>query len=386
MRSRSDPDPFPPRDVRPRRRRATAAALAVALGVGVALGVAGREPLARAWEGLAGGGRAARVSAFPGGPAGGGALVSQGGEVVAAQPGSPGEETIIRVAQRVSPAVVLVERPGSSGSGVIARRDGVVLTNAHVVGEARQVFLTFADGRRLPARVLGRDPSVDVAVVQASVQNAPAAPIGDSDRLVVGQTAVAIGNPLGFERTVTTGVISALNRSLRGSTLDQLIQTDAAISPGNSGGPLLDSRGRVIGINTAVIRVEGAEGLGFAIPINLARDIAEQLLTTGRVRRAFLGVALGEINPAAAEQFGLPVRQGAFVASVEPGSPAAQVGLRAQDIVVRANGGEVRQVGDLRRALRIAGPGATVRLEVVRPGAGRLTLAPQLAAREVPQR
>jgi serine protease Do len=287
--------------------------------------------------------------------------------------------------------VVLVERQGSSGSGVIARRDGVVLTNAHVVGNADQVFLTFADGRRLPARVLGRDATVDVAVVQAAVQNAPAAPIGDSDRLVVGQTAIAIGNPLGFERTVTTGVISALNRALRGSTLDQLIQTDAAISPGNSGGPLLDSQGRVIGINTAVIRVEGAEGLGFAIPINLARDIAEQLLTTGRVRRAYLGVQLGELNPAAAERFGLPVRQGAFVGLVEPDSPAARAGLRPQDIVVRANGAEVRQLGDLRRALRQAGPGATVRLDVVRPGAtpgtaSRLVVTARLAATEVPQR
>jgi serine protease Do len=283
--------------------------------------------------------------------------------------------------------VVLVERAGGSGSGVIARRDGVVITNSHVVGNASQVFLTFADGRRVPARVIGRDPSVDVAVVQAAVQNAPAAPLGDSDRLVVGQTAVAIGNPLGFERTVTAGVISALNRSLRGSTLDQLIQTDAAISPGNSGGPLLDSQGRVIGINTAVIRVEGAEGLGFAIPINLARDIAEQLLTTGRVRRAYLGVELADLNPAAADRFGLPVRQGAFVAGVEAGSPAAAAGLRPQDIVVRANDADVRQVGDLRRALRLAGAGARVRLEVVRPGAGsnRIVVTPQLGSREVPQ-
>lgn len=375
----SDPQ-LPARPPRRGRAAGRATALAVALGVGVTIGVAGREPLARAWGGLAGAG-AAQVSAFPSAPRGGAGAAA----AVAAQPGSPGEGTIIRVAQQVSPAVVLVEREGASGSGVIARRDGVVLTNAHVVGTARQVFLTFADGRRLPARVLGRDPTVDVAVVQAAVQNAPAAPIGDSDGLVVGQTAVAIGNPLGFERTVTTGVISALNRALRGSTLDQLIQTDAAISPGNSGGPLLDSQGRVIGINTAVIRVEGAEGLGFAVPINLARDIAEQLLTTGRVRRAYLGVELADLNPAAAERFGLPVRQGAFVGSVEAGSPAAVAGLRSQDIVVSANGAAVRQVGDLRRALRQAGPGARVRLEVVRPGGGRLAVTAQLASREVPQ-
>jgi serine protease Do len=351
--------------------------------VGVTLGVAGREPLARAWDGLVPGRGLARAAALPGTADG---ALGTGAEAAQPNADASGEGTIIRVAQQVSPAVVLVEREGASGSGVIARRDGVVLTNAHVVGNARQVFLTLADGRRLPARVLGRDPSVDVAVVQANIQNAPVAPIGDSDRLVVGQTAVAIGNPLGFERTVTTGVISALNRALRGSTLDQLIQTDAAISPGNSGGPLLDSRGRVVGINTAVIRVEGAEGLGFAIPINLARDIAEQLLTTGRIRRAYLGVQLADLTPPVAERFGIPVREGALVGPVEPGSPADRAGLRPNDIVVRANDAAVRQTGDLRRALRVAGPGATVRLEVVRPGAaGRVTVAARLGDREVPQ-
>jgi S1-C subfamily serine protease len=186
-----------------------------------------------------------------------------------------------------------------------------MLTNAHVVRRARAVTVTLADGRRLPGRVLGRDPSVDVAVVRVPVTGRARRaarrlrPAGGR-----GRRPIAIGNPLGFERTVTVGVVSALNRSLRGSTLEQLIQTDAAISPGNSGGPLLDSQGRVIGINTAVIRVEGAQGLGFAVPINLARDIATQLLETGRVRRAYLGIAQTDVTPPIAEQFGLPVRDG----------------------------------------------------------------------------
>jgi serine protease Do len=261
---------------------------------------------------------------------------------------------------------------------VIVRPEGVILTNAHVVAQAQAVTVTLADGRRLPGRVIGRDPSVDVAVVRVALTNAQAAPLGDSDRLVVGQTAIAIGNPLGFERTVTVGVVSALNRSLRGSTLEQLIQTDAAISPGNSGGPLLDSQGRVIGINTAVIRIEGAEGLGFAVPINLAREVANQLLETGRVRRAYLGIAQTDVTPPIAEQFGLPVSEGVLVFEVQPGSPAQRAGLRARDVIVRLGDTPIRQGGDLRRALRGAAPGATVPVEVARAG-GRATLRVRLA-------
>jgi serine protease Do len=354
-----------------------AGALRVAMGVGVGLGVSGRETAQRLWRGPA-----AINSASVAAPAvaPGGAAAAEAGQPV--QPGAA-EQTIIRVAQQVSPTVVLVERQGGSGSGVIIRRDGVILTNAHVVGNAREVQITLADGRRLAGRVLGRDPSVDVAVVRIPIDNAPAAPVADSDRLLVGQTAVAIGNPLGFERTLTAGVVSALNRSLRGSTLDQLIQTDAAISPGNSGGPLLDSQGRVIGINTAVIRIEGAEGLGFAIPINLARSIADQLLTTGRIRRAYLGVVPLDITPPLAEQLRLPVREGVIVYSVEPNSPAARAGLRAQDIIVRINDTAIDQAGDLRRVLREAGPRGTVRLQIIRAPGQRSTLTAQLGEVEI---
>ncbi|MDF1505488.1 trypsin-like peptidase domain-containing protein [Roseisolibacter sp. H3M3-2] len=340
-------------------RRGTAGmlALAVALGVGIGIGVTGGERLARAWRGE---GAAARASALQ---------LAAGTQpapaAIAAQPGSD-EATIIRVAQQASPGVVLVERDGGSGSGVVVRRDGIILTNAHVVGESRAVQITLADGRRLQGQVLGRDPTVDVAVVRIQAANLAVVPEGDSDRLQPGQTAIAIGNPLGYERSVTTGVVSALNRSIRGATLEALIQTDAAINPGNSGGPLLDSQGRVIGINTAII--PSATGLGFAIPINLARNIADQLIATGRVRRAILGILPVDVTPPLAQQLGLPVREGVLVYEVEAGTGAARAGLRAGDIITNINGSAVEQGGDLRRILRAAGAGATVRVQFVRRG------------------
>jgi serine protease Do len=292
------------------------------------------------------------------------------------------ESSVIRVARDASPAVVSVSRAGGSGSGVIIRRDGVIITNAHVVGSATTVQVALADGRRVTGQVLGGDPSVDVAIVRIPLTDAPVAPVGDSDRLAVGQSAIAIGNPLGLERTVTTGVVSAVNRTIQGLPLEAaLIQTDAAINPGNSGGPLLDSQGRVIGINTVVLRdpsgAGAAAGLGFAVPINLANDVAQQILTTGRVRRAYMGVSLAEITPQVAAQFRLPVRQGVGIVEVEPGSPADRGGVRAQDIITRANDTPVTSTGDLRRVIRGAGPGGTVSLTVLRPSGTstlRLTL------------
>ena len=282
------------------------------------------------------------------------------------------ERTIIGVARQVSPAVVSVVRPDGSGSGVMIRSDGILLTNAHVVGSVKQVRVGLADGRTLEGTVIGRDPTVDVAVVRVRGSGLPAAKLGDSDSLEVGQRAVAIGNPLGLERTVTSGVVSAVNRAPPGFGLDQLIQTDAAISPGNSGGPLLDSRGRVIGINTAVIRAPGSEGLGFAIPINLANDVARQVLTTGRVRRAFLGIEYRDLEPEVASTFGLPVKQGVIVAAVSPGSPAERAGLRRGDIITRVDDEPIAGGGDLRRALRDRSPGTEVTLSVQR-GSERVT-------------
>ena len=290
---------------------------------------------------------------------------------------TPEEVTTIRVAREITPTVVSVSQPRGSGSGVIISRDGVVITNAHVVGEARVVEVGLADGRTLRGQVLGRDRTIDVAVVRLAAQNLPAAPLGDSDRLEVGQSAIAVGNPLGLERTVTRGVISAVNRNPRGFALDGLIQTDAAISPGNSGGPLVDSRGRVIGINTAVISGAGASGLGFAVPIILANDVVQQLLTTGRITRAFIGINYADIGPELARQFELPVREGIIIGRVEPSSPAARAGLRSQDIIVRGNDTPIRSGGDLRQLLRDLSPGDQLRLEVIRPS-GRTTVTIRL--------
>lgn len=279
------------------------------------------------------------------------------------------EEMVIRVARQVSPAVVSVSRRGSSGSGVIVRTDGVIITNAHVVGNAATVGITLADGREFTGRVLGRDQSVDIAIVRIEARNLPAAQLGDSDRLEVGQLAIAIGNPLGLERTVTRGVVSAINRDPRGLSLGGLIQTDAAINPGNSGGPLLDSSGRVIGINTAILA--GATGLGFAVPIRLATDVLDQILTTGIVRHAYLGVGYGDIDPEFSRQFSLPVREGIIVTQVVAGSPAARAGLRQADIIVAIGETEISGGGDLRRELRERKPGDTVSLTVISPDGSR---------------
>ena len=282
------------------------------------------------------------------------------------------EETVIRVARTATPAVVSVSRRGGSGSGVIVRADGIILTNAHVVGNARSVEVRTADGRTFTGTVLGRDPSVDTAVVRVAARNLPAAPLGDSDRLEVGQIAVAIGNPLGLERTVTRGVVSATNRAPGGVDLAAgLIQTDAAINPGNSGGPLLDSSGRVIGINTATY--SGATGLGFAIPINVATDVMEQILTTGRVRRAVLGVDTRDITPEVARYFDLPIAEGVVVVQVVRGLPAAQAGIRVEDFIVSLDGEKIEDGGQLRRLLRAKRPGDPVRVGIVRAGR-RLTI------------
>lgn len=283
------------------------------------------------------------------------------------------ERNTVEVIRRATPAVVGVSVPGGSGSGVIIRSDGIILTNAHVIGSQDRVVVALATGAELPGRVLGRDPLLDIAVVAVEGNDLPTAPLGDSDQLQVGQTAIAIGNPLGFERTVTVGIISAVGRSLGGG-LDQLIQTDAAINPGNSGGPLLDSAGQVVGINTAVIRdvpvgrqAFTAVGLGFAVPINLAREVAEQLITTGRIVRAYFGINYRGITPELSRQFNLPVREGIIVLAVEPGSPAARAGLRESDIITAVDAQPIATEGDLLRFIRSARPGQRVRVQGVRP-------------------
>ncbi len=294
------------------------------------------------------------------------AMTTVGAGTAAAQRGLSAEErTSIDVTRRATPAVVGIQTSSGAGSGVLIRGDGVIVTNAHVVGNAEQVRVSLADGSEYVGAVLGRDPSIDIAVVRIAGTNLPAAPLADSDQIEVGQSAIALGNPLGFERTVTRGIVSGLNRAL-GNQLDELIQTDAAINPGNSGGPLLNSSGEVIGINTAAVNPGLASGIGFAVPINLARDVAEQLLTTGVIRRAFLGIQYEEVTPEIAAQLRLPVREGIIVAFVEPGTPAQAAGLARGDIITRIDDAPITGGGDLRRFLRQKSPGEEITILVSR--------------------
>jgi serine protease Do len=293
------------------------------------------------------------------------------------------QSAIVQVVQRARPAVVNLSVRGQpvttpfgifpqegQGSGVIVRSDGLIVTNNHVVQGAQEITVTLLSGRSLRGRVLGSDRFSDLAVVKVdSPQLLPVVEMGSSSALQVGQTAIAIGNPFGLGSTVTVGVVSALNRSIQASpdfVVENLIQTDAAINPGNSGGALLDSAGRLIGINTAIIRE--AQGIGFAIPIDHARLVMDQLIAQGRVVRPALGVQiLGDIDPNTARAYNLPVSAGVVVAPL-PGSPAERAGLRAQDIIVSIDGQKIATTGDLRRELFRKKPGDNVRVEVVRDG------------------
>jgi S1-C subfamily serine protease len=280
------------------------------------------------------------------------------------------EQTVIDVTRRVAPSVVSIGSRAGSGSGFVIREDGVILTNAHVVGNARVVNVLMANGDEYEGQVLGRVVDLDIAVVRVNARGLPTVPLGDSDQIQVGQAAIAIGNPAGYERTVTTGIVSAVNRSIAGTTLDELIQTDAAINPGNSGGPLLDSRGHVIGINTAVLRStpvgQPLIGIGFAIPVNAARDVADQLLTTGAVSRAYLGISSGDIDRELARQFRLPVQEGVIVQYVQAGTPADRAGLARGDIITQIGDTPIRSGGDLRRVMRTSRPNTAVSVSGVR--------------------
>lgn len=290
-------------------------------------------------------------------------------------------EAVVAVADKVGPSVVSIgavhrgmartprgpvpyEAPGS-GSGVIIAPDGYVLTNSHVVHEATRLEVGLADGRTFVARLVGDDPATDLAVVRVDAFGLSAAVFGDSDDLHVGQLVIAIGNPLGFQATVTAGVVSALGRSLRsrsGRLIENMVQTDAALNPGNSGGPLVDSRGRVVGINTAII--QGAQGICFAIPVNTARWVAGLLIKEGRVRRAYLGVA-GEMRP---------LRKGAsgvLVLQALPGGPAERSGVREGDVILALDDVPVAGIDDMHRFLARAPIGGSVRVILLREGERR---------------
>lgn len=281
--------------------------------------------------------------------------------------------TVTNAAAAIMPSVVNVElqqhgRRGG-GSGFLFTPDGFVLTNSHVVHEASDIHVTLSDGSRCGARVAGDDPHTDLAVIRIEAPTLPAAHLGDSDQLRPGHIAIAVGNPLGFQCTVTAGVISALGRSMRarsGRLIENVIQTDAALNPGNSGGPLLNSRGEVVGVNTAIIG--GAQGICFAVPINTAKYVAGRLIRDGRITRSWIGLA-GQtvpIHTRVVRFYELPVTTGVLVIDTEKDSPAARAGLREGDVIVTYGEQPVGSVDDLHRLLTEEQVGVTVPLTVIR--------------------
>jgi serine protease Do len=260
-------------------------------------------------------------------------------------------------------------REHSLGSGFIISPDGYILTNAHVVDGAQQVQVKLTDRRDFKARVIGEDKRSDVAVLKINARNLPVVSIGNPNLLKPGQWVLAIGEPFGFENTVTQGIVSATSRSLPSDTLVPFIQTDVPINPGNSGGPLFNLQGQVVGINSQIYsRTGGYMGLSFAIPIDVALNVAQQLRTTGHVVRGRLGVSIQDVSQGLASSFGLSQAQGALIASVEPNSPAAHARLQPSDIVLRYNGQPVMTASDLQRQVTATRPGTDVVLDVWRKG------------------
>jgi S1-C subfamily serine protease len=295
-------------------------------------------------------------------------------------------QTIVSVVELIGPAVVGVvvgrrparrgpEREGA-GSGVVIAPDGYILTNSHVVDDAQRLTTTFTDGTQVATRLIGKDPATDLAVIRAEAAGLPYAFLGDSAELRVGQLAIAMGNPLGFQSTVTTGVISAVGRALRsreGRLIENIIQHTAPLNPGNSGGPLLDSLGNVVGINTAIIMM--AQGIGFAIPANTARWVVSELISHGRVRRGYLGIAGRErpLGRRLVRSHNLAHARAVEVVSVETDSPAGEAGLREGDLITAADDQPIASVDDLHRFLAAWPLQGPVALTVIR-GQRRLML------------
>jgi len=265
-----------------------------------------------------------------------------------------------------------IERKTQSlGSGVIVDAErGLVLTNNHVIANAIQITVTLRDGRQLEAELIGTDPETDVAVIKIPSEDIVDIKTADSDELRVGDFVVAIGNPFGLGQTVTSGIVSALSRSGLGiEGYEDFIQTDASINPGNSGGALVNLRGELVGINTALFSQGGGNiGIGFAIPINLAMQITEQLLENGKVQRGFLGISTQDLNPALIEAFGLKQKKGAVITSVVEDSPAGEAGLQPGDILIKINGRDVKNASDVRNRFGLLAVGEQVVFDILRGG------------------
>jgi len=259
------------------------------------------------------------------------------------------------------------------GSGVIVTKDGYVLTNNHVVDNAEEVKVTLQDGREFTAKVIGRDPKSDIAVIKIDASNLPAVSMADSDKVQVGDIVLAIGNPFGVGQTVTTGIVSATGRGNLGiEDYEDFIQTDAAINPGNSGGALVDVEGRLIGINTAIYsRTGGNQGIGFAIPSGLARNVMDSLISYGSVARGYLGVMIQDVTPALAKEFKLKDSSGALIGDVVPKGPADKAGLKDGDVVLEYNGKKVVDSRRLRLAVGETKPGTTVPVKILRDGSSK---------------
>ncbi len=264
------------------------------------------------------------------------------------------------------------ERSQSLGSGVIVSPDGYILTNNHVIDGASEIKVAFADKREFPAKLIGTDPMTDIAVIKINEHNLPTLTLSDSSRAQVGDVVLAIGDPFGLGGTVTMGIVSALGRSgLSIERFEDFIQTDAPINPGNSGGALINTRGELIGINTAILAGNsgGNQGIGFAIPVNMARSVMDQILKTGKAAHGFVGITLFQVTPEQAKAFGLPAnRSGVAISDVSPNSPAAKAGLQAGDVIVSLDGQPVDDLQVFRGKIAAMTPGTVAKLSIVREG------------------
>ncbi|MGC8771332.1 MAG: Do family serine endopeptidase [Brevinematia bacterium] len=255
----------------------------------------------------------------------------------------------------------------ATGSGIIITKDGYIFSNHHVVKEAKKIYVFLSDNRRFEAKVVGADPETDIALLKIDADNLPVAPIGNSDEVEVGDFVVAIGNPFNLSWTYTTGIVSAIGRKGMVSGFQKFIQTDAAVNPGNSGGPLVNIKGQVIGINTAIqSQTGGYQGISFAVPINIAKNVARQLLTHGSIERGFLGINIMPIDDVTRKALGLDNNEGVMVANVEPKGPADRAGIKKGDIITKIEGKKVGTPEDLMYEVGNNAPGSVIKVEVIR--------------------